>query len=174
MPVESADAKTATEFAEGSKIYTDQSRIYDKLPYEHESVNHSDGEYVREGGGTNGMESVWAVLKRSLHGTWHHVSRKHLHRYVNEATMRLNDGNVRHDRISRMESLARGMDNRRIRYRNLIVAQMVVAMAADALERMHVSGLQGLERLVFNGPLVTCNRVKGNVTGQDSGGMGGS
>ena len=71
-------------------------------------------------GGANGMESVWAVLKRSLHGTWHHVSRKHLHRYLNEVTMRLNDGNVRHDRISRMESLARGMDNRRIRYRDLI------------------------------------------------------
>ena len=126
MPVESADAKTATEFAEsavaeGSKIYTDQSRIYNKLPYEHESVNHSDGEYVRGDVHTNGIESVWAVLKRSLHGTWHHVSRKHLHRYVNEATMRLNDGNVRHDTIGRMESrLARNMDNRRIRYRDLI------------------------------------------------------
>ena len=35
---------------------------------------------------------MWAVLKRSIYGTWHHVSVKHLGRYVNEATFRLNDG----------------------------------------------------------------------------------
>ena len=37
---------------------------------------------------------MWAVLKRSIYGTWHHVSGKHLSRYVNEATFRLNEGNV--------------------------------------------------------------------------------
>ncbi|MXW85906.1 MAG: IS1595 family transposase [Boseongicola sp. SB0667_bin_21] len=124
-PVENADMKTANEFAvetvsEGSTVYTDDSKIYGKLPFAHDSVNHSANEYVRGDCHTNGMESVWAVFKRSLHGTWHHVSRSHLHRYVNEATMRLNSGNVRRDTIDRMESLVRNIDDKRIRYKDLI------------------------------------------------------
>ena len=60
---------------------------------------------------TNGIESVWAVLKRALVGTHHHVSVKHLHRYVNEATFRLNDGHVGNhlmDRISALCQLSLG------------------------------------------------------------------
>ena len=89
-PVANADQKTATDFAMskvrgGSTIYTDQSKIYNNLPFEPDSVNHSAGEYVRGDVYTNGMASVWSVLKRSITGTWHHVSRKHLHRYVNRS-----------------------------------------------------------------------------------------
>ena len=51
------------------------------MPYQHETVNHGAGEYVRGPVHTNSMESTWAVFKRSITGTWHHVSRKHLHRY---------------------------------------------------------------------------------------------
>lgn len=124
-PVENADMKTANEFAakhvdEGSTVYTDDSRIYGKLPFAHESVNHSAHEYVRGDCHTNGLESVWAVFRRSLHGTWHHVSRRHLHRYVNEATMRLNGGNVKIDTIDRMEALVRNIEDKRIRYKDLI------------------------------------------------------
>ncbi len=39
----------------------------------------------------NEIESMWALLKRSITGTWHHVSFKHLHRYVSEASVRLDD-----------------------------------------------------------------------------------
>ena len=53
------------------------------------------GEYVRDGVTTNGIESVWAVLKRGLLGVYHHASPKHLHRYVDEFTFRLNEGNVK-------------------------------------------------------------------------------
>ena len=124
-PVDSANMKTANEFAsdkveEGSTVYTDDSVIYGKLPFAHDFVNHSAGQYVKGDCHTNGMESVWAVFKRSLHGTWHHVSVKHLPRYVNEATMRLNGGNVRRDTINRMEDLARNMKGRRIRYKELV------------------------------------------------------
>ena len=64
-------------------------------------------------------EAVWAVFKRSVNGTWHHVSPKHLHRYVDEATFRLNDGNCEVDTIDRMESLTRGMGGKRLPYRDL-------------------------------------------------------
>ena len=58
---------------------------------------------------TNSIESVWAVLKRSIHGTWHHVSPKHLARYVNEVTLRLNEGNCEIDTIDRMKSFVEGI-----------------------------------------------------------------
>ena len=69
---------------------TSDAKAYANLPtilnqYQHESVKHSAGEYVRGEIHTNGIESVWSVFKRSLTGTWHHVSNKHLGRYVNEA-----------------------------------------------------------------------------------------
>ena len=58
------------------------------------------------------MKSVWSVLKRSIHGTWHHVSPKHLGRYVDEAIFRLDDGNCEIDTLDRMESLASIGDKR--------------------------------------------------------------
>ena len=124
-PVENADGRTAIEFATktvkaGATIYTDDSRIYSRLPFNHDSVNHSAGEYGRGPIHSNGIESVWAVLKRSIHGTWHHVSPKHLHRYVNEASMRLNTGDVRIDTIDRMNALVRAAGGKRISYRDLV------------------------------------------------------
>ena len=38
---------------------------------------------------TNGLEAFWALLKRCYHGTFHHVSPKHLQRYVDECAGRL-------------------------------------------------------------------------------------
>ena len=59
-------------------------------PYEHMparshwTIRHSAGEYVKRQASTNGIESFWALMKRGLHGTYHHVSTKHLGRYVAE------------------------------------------------------------------------------------------
>ncbi len=123
-PIDKPNRETARQIASetvqpGSVIYTDESGIYNDLPFAHDTVNHSIGEYVRGEVHTNSMESVWAVFKRSVHGTWHHVSPKHLHRHLNKATMRLNDGNVRADTVDRMDALARNMGGKRIRYREL-------------------------------------------------------
>ncbi len=126
LPVEKVDQRTVTDLIHqgvevGSKIYTDEASAYKHtggLLYEHETVNHSAGEYVGPNDiHTNGIESVWAVLKRGLYGVWHHASTKHIHRYVNEATFRLNEGNVRvhtRDRIDAMLSKAIG---KRVTYR---------------------------------------------------------
>ena len=68
---------------------------------------------------TNGIESVWAVLKRGLHGTYHHVSVKHLGKYVDEFTFRLNEGNVKIHTMKRLESLVKGAVGKRLTYAEL-------------------------------------------------------
>lgn len=46
--------------------------------------NHSAGEYVRADVHTNTVESVWSLFKRSLVGSYHQLSTKHLPRYLDE------------------------------------------------------------------------------------------
>ena len=62
---------------------------------------------------------MWAVLKRGLYGTWHKASLKHIHRYVNECTFRLNEGNVKVHTMDRLASFARLAFMRRITYKEL-------------------------------------------------------
>lgn len=84
-----------TNISKKSAIFSDEHRSYHGLKqkgYNHHAVNHSKGEYVRGIAGTNGIESVWATFKRGVYGTHHHLSRKHLQRYVNEFAFRLSNG----------------------------------------------------------------------------------
>ena len=77
----------------GSTIHTDELRSYgglDKAGYEHQTVNHGAGEYVRGTSHVNGIEGFWARLKLSIRGTHVHVSRKHLQKYVKEFEYRYN------------------------------------------------------------------------------------
>jgi len=73
-------------------LVTDAHPVYQRLEGypQHEIVNHQAGEYKRGEAHTNSMESVWALLKRQIIGTHHWVSSKHLQRYVDEMTWRLN------------------------------------------------------------------------------------
>lgn len=109
--------------APGSTIHTDESAIYNPvggLIYKHERINHSAGEYVRGNVTTNGIESVFAVMKRGLIGVYHHASPKHLHRYVNEFAFRLNDGDVSHHTMERLASMFGAAIGRRLTYKDLI------------------------------------------------------
>ena len=104
----------------GAKLYTDDASVYDALDpwYDHESVNHSVGEYVRRQAHTNGIESFWAMLKRGYVGTFHKFPEKHLDRYVREFAGR---HNIRpRDTLDMMRSVAIGMVGKRLRYRDLI------------------------------------------------------
>jgi hypothetical protein len=89
------------------------------LFFSHETVNHSAGEYRRNAVHTNGIESVWALLKRGIYGTWHHISAKHTGRYVNEVTFRLNAGNVANHTLARLDSFIRAVDGQRLTYKRL-------------------------------------------------------
>lgn len=85
----------------------------------HEAIKHSANEYVKSLAHTNGIESVWAVLKRGLEGTFHQVSVKHLDRYVNEFSFRLNEGNCQVDTEDRMQALFQVMPGKTITYAGL-------------------------------------------------------
>lgn len=105
-----------------STVHTDEHKSYQGIGQsfvEHAAINHSVGEYVRDNVHTNGIESVWAVLKRGLHGVYHHASVKHLGRYINEFTFRLNDGNVKRHTMERISSLSEAAFGRRITYKTL-------------------------------------------------------
>ena len=107
----------------GSTLHTDEHGGYlglDGLFYTHESINHGSGEYVRDGVHTNSIESVWAVMKRGLHGVYHHASPKHLDRYVSEFTFRLNDGDVARHTLDRIASLLFAANGKRLTYKALI------------------------------------------------------
>lgn len=109
--------------APGSTLNTDEAPAYgdmDGLFFRHRQINHSAGEYVRGQVTTNGIESVWALLKRGVHGTFHHISPKHTGRYVNEFTFRLNDGNVRRHTTQRLNSLIDGVAKKRLTYKRLV------------------------------------------------------
>jgi transposase-like protein len=105
----------------GSEIHTDEHLSYQGLGYYymHETVNHAAGEFSRDGVSTNGMESVWAVMKRGIHGVYHQVSSKHITRYVDEFTFRLNDGDVKRHTLKRLDSLITAGKGRRVTYARL-------------------------------------------------------
>jgi transposase-like protein len=107
----------------GSIICTDEALGYTGLQgeeYDHYVVTHSAGEYVRKGAHTNGIESVWSLLKRSINGTWHQVSPKHLDRYVNEVVFRLNSASVKDHTMMRLNNFIAATDGKRLTYERLI------------------------------------------------------
>ena len=95
------DRKTLHKFIEthapdAEKVYTDDFEAYKGIEdkdTEHESVNHSSGEYVRGDVHTNSVEGVFSLCKRSIVGAYHQVSAKHLPAYLDEFEFRFDNRN---------------------------------------------------------------------------------
>lgn len=127
MPVADVDMDTVhraiyDKVQVGSTVHTDEAPVYngiDGLFFKHDSINHTAGEYVRGDVTTNSIESVFAVMKRGIVGVYHHTSRKHLARYVDEFSFRLNDGNVKNHTLTRLDSFVRATAGKRITYKEL-------------------------------------------------------
>jgi transposase-like protein len=106
----------------GTQLYTDEHLMFtglDGLFFKHDAVNHSAGEYAAGPAHTNGIESVWAVLKRGYYGVYHSMSGKHLRRYVDEFTFRLNEGNVKRHSLERLDSMIEAVSGKRLTYAGL-------------------------------------------------------
>jgi transposase-like protein len=121
VSADSIEMTVRTNIKEGSAIHSDELSAYKglKKDYTHETVNHAKGEYSRKGVTTNGIESVFAVLRRGLHGVYHHASPKHIARYVDEFSFRLNEGNVRRHTWDRLDSFVGAVAKKRLTYERL-------------------------------------------------------
>ena len=106
------------ERAPGAKVFIDEASAYQAMPFDHDAVNRSVGESVRGMAHGNGVESFWSVLKRGYQSTFHHMSAKHLDRYVTEFSGRYNDRDS--DIIDQMSRIALGMVEKRLTYRDLV------------------------------------------------------
>ena len=121
--VTATDAATLQGFvgehaAHGATVYTDDATAYEAIPFNHATVKHSLSEYVKGDVHTNGIESLWSMLKRAHMGTFHKLSPKHLDRYVQEFAGKQNLRES--DTIEQLSALSGGMDGKRLRYRMLI------------------------------------------------------
>lgn len=101
-------------------LMTDTGVLYAKSTgRKHSLVNHSADEYVRFDEGvmitTNTVEGYFAILKRGINGVYHHVGRKHLHRYLGEFDFRYNERETT-DR-TRAQNALRGIEGKRLTYK---------------------------------------------------------
>lgn len=81
-----------------ARIFTDDYQGYTQLKYhgyDHDSVNHTAGEYVRENVHTQNIENVWSHLKRGITGVYRMVSAKYLQAYADEYAFRYNNRNLK-------------------------------------------------------------------------------
>ena len=117
---EEIQTEVTKSVAPGSILCTDEHGAYRGMgQYPQFVVNHSVKEFVNGMAHTNGIESVWAVLKRGFYGVYHSFSGKHLQRYVDEFTFRLNEGNVKIHTLDRIDSLLGKSIGTRITYKQL-------------------------------------------------------
>jgi transposase-like protein len=80
--------------SDAQNLYTDQHPAYfgiQDADTAHESVDHSKGEYVRGAVHTNSIENAWSLFKRSVIGSYHKLSDKHLDAYLDEFEWRFNN-----------------------------------------------------------------------------------
>ena len=93
-----ADRETLTKFIENhlgknvQLVITDAHKGYDKIKNvaPHKRVNKAGGEVTSQDN-INAIENVWSLLKRSLIGSYHQVSSKHLPAYLSEIAFRFNN-----------------------------------------------------------------------------------
>jgi hypothetical protein len=112
----------------GSTLNTDGNPRYKTLylpTVKHDSVNHSQKEFIRERADgskvhVNHCESYFSLLKRGITGAFHHISTEHLPRYCDEFSFRWNtrfltDG-------ERFEKAVAMVEGKRLKYRETIQA----------------------------------------------------
>lgn len=131
FPVERVDGKTLQDAIRSrtrpatTAMMTDDLKSYHGLDMGfagHESVKHSTGEYVRYEAGndvhTNSVEGFFSLLKRGIMGTFHHVSKGHLHRYCDEFAFRYsNRVALGVNDEDRAKLLVLGAEGKRLTYR---------------------------------------------------------
>ncbi len=100
-------------------ICTDQAKAYIGIADDdtiHVTVDHAKDEYVRGLAHTNTLENVWSLFKRSIVGSYHQLSMKHLDRYLDEFEFRFNN---RHNPYLFRDTLLRLLNTENLEYKEL-------------------------------------------------------
>lgn len=107
----------------GATLNTDEAVIYYFMGKEfkgHETVSHKDKEYSKVIDGvkvtTNTVEGYFSLVKRGVHGVYHHWGKQHLHRYLSEFDFRYNNRTV--SDAERAEKAVKGSGGKRLMYRD--------------------------------------------------------
>src|SRR5208337_407931 len=123
-PIENVNGKTLKNaikemVSRESTIMTEEWISYQGIGKDfkggHKVVNHGAGEYAKGDANTNTAESYFALLKRGVVGTFHHISKQHLPRYCDEFSFRWNNRKVT-DGV-RTENAIKGFVGKRLAYK---------------------------------------------------------
>lgn len=106
-----------------SRFMTDEANVYHQPGRwfaEHQSVNHSAKEYVRDDAYTNTVEGYFSILKRGVYGVYQHVSEAHLKRYLAEFDFRYSYRiKTGYDDMARLDKALAGIVGKRLTYRTI-------------------------------------------------------
>ena len=106
-----------------ARIMTDELRSYRWIGSEfaggHQTVNHGRGEYARGDVSINTAESFFALIKRGMHGIYHAVSKKHLHRYLAHAEFLWNNRELEDG--ERLIATIKATENKKLYYKDPVV-----------------------------------------------------
>ncbi|MGO9122748.1 MAG: IS1595 family transposase [Desulfomonilaceae bacterium] len=125
-PIQKVDAKTSKGAIKeichkDSCIMSDEWTSYAGIGKDfnggHEVVKHNDGEFAKDNASTNTVESYFASMKRGVHSSFHHVSKKHLHRYCDEFSFRWNHRKI--DDGERTVAVIKASTGKRLSYEPL-------------------------------------------------------
>ncbi|MBX7152535.1 IS1595 family transposase [bacterium] len=104
-----------------SHLMTDELESYKKIGKgfaSHQTVKHSAYEYSRGNVTTNTVEGFFGLLKRGVNGTFHHLSKEHLHRYLAEFDFRYNRRKLTDS--ERIKEAIEGFEGKRLTYKKSI------------------------------------------------------
>ena len=112
------DREMRLHISRSARIMTDDLPAYRRIARRfqggHYTVRHSNYEYVRGDVSTNTVESFFSLLKRGVYGTFHSVTKRHLHRYVSEFQFRYNTRKLEDGERTRLA--IRNADGKRLMY----------------------------------------------------------
>jgi len=126
--IKRADKKTLKAFIDQfaddktKEIMTDEWLGYRSLGdhnTKHYTINHAKKQYVRGRVHTNTIENVWSLLKRSIIGSYHKVSKKHLDAYLDELEWRFNN---RNNEYLFRDTLIKLLASKNVEYRELVAS----------------------------------------------------
>jgi len=109
--------------AKEATVMTDEAGQYGSVSekfIDHQTVNHSQEEYVRGDVHTNTVEGYFSIFKRGMKGIYQHCAKKHLHRYLVEFDFRYNNRiRLGVNGVARAENALKGIVGKRLTYRTI-------------------------------------------------------